>query len=154
MAMNSEEDSIPQDITIQIFSWLPVKSLMRFRCVSKFHSSIVLEPNFVDLHLSNYSKINRGETKLIACVDDVCYTIEDHHDEEDGNATKYHQIDNFSKLYDRIINCRLAYNYHIESDNGLFCIWYLKYIAICNPATREVRFLPDVLMRVWTLYVQ
>lgn len=78
---------------------------------------------------------------MIACVDDA---IEDHHDEEDGNATKYHQIDNFSKLYDRIINCRLAYNYHIESDNGLFCIWDLKYIAICNPATREVRFLPDV----------
>ncbi|XP_049387298.1 putative F-box protein At3g10240 [Solanum stenotomum] len=139
-----EEDKIPQDITIQIFSWLPVKSLICFRCVSKFHNSIVLEPNFVDLHLSNYSKINGGDTKLIACVDDVCYAIEDHHDEEDGNATKYHQIDNFSKLYDRIINFRLDYNYHFESDNGLFCIWDLKYIAICNPATREVRFLPDV----------
>ncbi|KAG5605027.1 hypothetical protein H5410_026519 [Solanum commersonii] len=58
-----EEDSIPRDITIQIFSWLPAKSLMRFRCISKFHNSIVLEPNFVYLHLSNYSKINGGDTK-------------------------------------------------------------------------------------------
>lgn len=84
----------------------------------------------MDIHLSKYSKINGGDTKWIACVDDVCYTSEDHHDEEDGNATKYHQIDNFSKLYDRIINFRLYYNYPFESDSGLFCICDLKKTSI------------------------
>ncbi|KAH0669222.1 hypothetical protein KY289_023715 [Solanum tuberosum] len=87
------EDSIPQDITIQTFSWLPVKSLMH----------------------------QRGDTKLIACVDDA---IEDHHDEEDGNATNI-----------------LPFAIPLLEK---YCIWDLKYIAICNPATREVRFLPDV----------
>ena len=96
----------------------------------------MLEPNFVDLHLYNYSKINGGYTKLIACVDDVCSSIEDHRDEEDRYVTKYHQLDIFSKLYDRITNCCLDYNYLFESDNGLFCIWDLKYIVICNLTTR------------------
>lgn len=113
-----------------MFSWLPFKSLMCFRRVSKFHNSIVVEPNFVDHHLSNYSKINDGDTKFISCVEDVCYSIEDHHYKEHVNVTKYHQIDNFSKLYDRIINFRLYYNYPFESDSGLFCICDLKKTSI------------------------
>ncbi|XP_015161787.1 uncharacterized protein [Solanum tuberosum] len=100
------------------FSWLLVKSLKRFRCVSKFHNSIVLEPNFVDLHLSNYSKINRGDTKLIACVDDICYAIEDHHDEEDGNATKYHQIDNFRNIYGICIS-GIIYRVSLDPDYSI-----------------------------------
>ncbi|KAK4733230.1 hypothetical protein R3W88_007491 [Solanum pinnatisectum] len=122
--------SIPQDITIQIFSCLPAKSLMRFKCVSKFYNTIVLEPYFVDIRSSNYSKINR----VIGCLDGDFYSIE-----EDGNATKsYHQLDNFDKLcphIDRISNC---FGY----DNGLFCTWDEKYIAIFNPATGEVRYRP------------
>ncbi|KAG5614085.1 hypothetical protein H5410_013909 [Solanum commersonii] len=120
---------IPQDITIQIFSCLPAKSLMRFKCVSKFYNTIVLEPYFADIRSSNYSKINR----VIGCLGDGLYSIE-----EDGNATKSYQLDNFDKLchhFDRVSNC---FGY----DNGLFCTWDEKYISIFNPATGEVRYLP------------
>ncbi|KAK4706586.1 hypothetical protein R3W88_033849 [Solanum pinnatisectum] len=120
---------IPQDITIQIFSCLLAKSLMRFKCVSKFYNTIVLESYFVDIHSSNYSKINR----VIECLGGVFYSIE-----EDGNATKSYQLDNFDKLchhFDRVSNC---FGY----DNGLFCTWDEKYISIFNPAIREVRYLP------------
>ncbi|XP_015160365.1 uncharacterized protein [Solanum tuberosum] len=107
---------------------------MRFKCVSKFYDSIVLEPNFVDLHLSNYSKVNRGDTKLIAILDDVSCSVKEH--DEDENATKFYQIENFNNFYDHIIGC-WDYYLRFEYDNGLFCIWNAKYIAICNPATRE-----------------
>uniref|UniRef100_M1DGX6 F-box protein n=1 Tax=Solanum tuberosum TaxID=4113 RepID=M1DGX6_SOLTU len=139
MAVNTEQRSIPDDITIQIFSWLPVTSLMRYRCVSKFYNTIVLEPNFVDLHSSNYCKINRGDTKLITCINGVCYSIEKH--DEDGKATKFYQIENFSKLYNHI---NISYNYRLyfDYDNGLFCIWDMQNIAISNPSTGEVRCLP------------
>ncbi|KAH0684043.1 hypothetical protein KY290_022686 [Solanum tuberosum] len=112
---------------------------MRFKCVSKFYDSIVLEPNFVDLHLSNYSKVNRGDTKLIAILDDVSCSVKEH--DEDENATKFYQIENFNNFYDHIIGC-WDYYLRFEYDNGLFCIWNAKYIAICNPATREVRYPP------------
>ncbi|XP_070014910.1 putative F-box protein At2g19630 [Nicotiana sylvestris] len=35
MKPGTRNPKIPQDIIIEIFSWLPVKSLMQFRCVSK-----------------------------------------------------------------------------------------------------------------------
>ncbi|KAK4734180.1 hypothetical protein R3W88_008441 [Solanum pinnatisectum] len=139
MAVNTEERSIPHDITIQIFSWLPVTSLMRFRCVSKFYNTIVLELDFVDLHSSNYSKINRGDTKLITCIHGVWYSIEKH--DEDGNATKFYQIQNFDKLYNHI-NIHLKYRLCFDYDSGLFCTWGVQYIAISNPSSREVRCLP------------
>ncbi|WMV57145.1 hypothetical protein MTR67_050530 [Solanum verrucosum] len=102
---------------------------MRFKCVSKFYNTIVLEPYFGDIRSSNYSKINR----VIGCLGDGIYSIE-----EDGNATKSYQLDNFDNLchhFDRVSNC---FGY----DNGLFCTWDEKYISILNPATGEVRYLP------------
>ncbi|KAG5616326.1 hypothetical protein H5410_016150 [Solanum commersonii] len=113
---------------------LPVTSLMRFRCVSKFYNTIVLEPDFVDLHSSNYSKINRGDTKLITCIHGVWYSIEKH--DEDGNVTKFYQIQNFDKLYNHI-NIHFKYRLCFDYDNGLFCTWGVQYIAISNPSTRE-----------------
>ncbi|KAK4733595.1 hypothetical protein R3W88_007856 [Solanum pinnatisectum] len=147
--------SIPQDITIQIFLCLPAKSLMRFKCVSKFYNTIVLEPYFVEIRSSNYSKINRvieclggvfyfveirssnysKINRVIECLGGVFYSIE-----EDGNATKSYQLDNFDKLchhFDRVSNC---FGY----DNGLFCTWDEKYISIFNPAIGEVRYLPHL----------
>ncbi|XP_060194291.1 F-box only protein 8-like [Lycium barbarum] len=151
MATQTKQESIPQDIIIQIFSWLPIKSLMRFKCVSKFYNSLVLERNFGDLHLSHYFKISRGDTKFIARVKDVCYAIEEH--DEDGSATM-HQTECFNKLYDHINGPPDEYQDHFMCDNGLCCIWdvtynamgdvFLKYIAIYNPTTREVRFLPHL----------
>ncbi|KAL9689501.1 hypothetical protein QQ045_009887 [Rhodiola kirilowii] len=42
---------LPQDVIHNILSRLPVKSLMRFRCVSKSIYSLVHDPLFVKLHL-------------------------------------------------------------------------------------------------------
>ncbi|XP_027771920.1 putative F-box protein At1g32420 [Solanum pennellii] len=129
MSMNTEEQSISQGIMIQIFSWLLVKSLIRFRCVSKFHNSLVFEQSFMDLHLSNYSKINHGNTNLIAYPYDVCYSIE---------QEKFSKIENFDKFYDHTKYDWACFDYV----NGLFCVWNTLWITIFNPATREVRYFP------------
>ncbi|KAM3237217.1 putative F-box protein [Capsicum annuum] len=130
--------------TNQFLTMLPPKFSrgflsMRFRCISKFYNSIVVEPNFVNLHLSHYSTINLGDTKLILWLNGSLYAIQD--DDEDGNANKYHKIENFNRLHDHF-NGAVNYHDNCESSNGLFCIWDVKYIAICNPSTSEVRFLP------------
>ncbi|XP_059315530.1 putative F-box protein At1g50870 [Lycium ferocissimum] len=46
------KSEIPSDIISDIFSWLPVKSLCRFKCVSRFYNSLVSDPSFVDIHQS------------------------------------------------------------------------------------------------------
>ncbi|KAK4716151.1 hypothetical protein R3W88_014489 [Solanum pinnatisectum] len=96
-----------------MFSCLLAKSLMHFKCVSKFYNTIVLEPYFVDIRSSNYSKINR----VIECLGGVFYSIE-----EDGNATKSYQLDNFDKLchhFDRVSNC-------FDYDNGFSLTIYKR----------------------------
>ncbi|XP_004289386.1 PREDICTED: F-box/kelch-repeat protein At3g06240-like [Fragaria vesca subsp. vesca] len=42
-------NNIPEDIIVEILSKLPVKSLLRFRCVSKRWCSIVSDPQFAKL---------------------------------------------------------------------------------------------------------
>ncbi|XP_058738959.1 F-box/kelch-repeat protein At3g06240-like [Vicia villosa] len=43
--------TIPNDLIVELLSLLPVKSVMRMRCVSKFCNSLYTDPIFVKLHL-------------------------------------------------------------------------------------------------------
>ncbi|KAK9684509.1 hypothetical protein RND81_10G214800 [Saponaria officinalis] len=44
--------NIPTEIiTDEILAKLPVKSLVRFKCVSKFYNTVISSPEFIDLHL-------------------------------------------------------------------------------------------------------
>uniref|UniRef100_A0A1J3K7Q2 Putative F-box protein n=1 Tax=Noccaea caerulescens TaxID=107243 RepID=A0A1J3K7Q2_NOCCA len=48
-------DPIPVDILIDIFSRLPGKTTIRFRCVSKFWGYILRRPDFTELFLTKSS---------------------------------------------------------------------------------------------------
>ncbi|XP_014511471.1 F-box/kelch-repeat protein At3g23880-like [Vigna radiata var. radiata] len=47
---------LSQDMILEILSWLPVKDLLRFKCVSKGWNQLVSDPAFVKLHLQRSSK--------------------------------------------------------------------------------------------------
>ena len=55
---------IPRDIITDVLSRVPVKSLLRFRCVSKPWCSLIDSPHFVKTHL-NRSVDNRTNLTLI-----------------------------------------------------------------------------------------
>ncbi|TKY46646.1 F-box/kelch-repeat protein [Spatholobus suberectus] len=48
--------ALPEDLIVEILSWIPVKALIRFRCVSKTWNSLISHPTFVKLHLQRSSK--------------------------------------------------------------------------------------------------
>jgi len=50
MEFEKSEVSIPHEIIFEIFSWLPVKSLMRFKCVSGLCNSLIFESAFLHIH--------------------------------------------------------------------------------------------------------
>lgn len=48
----------PNDLVGEILSALPVKSILRFRCVSKYYDNLVSDPTFVKFHLKRSSTRN------------------------------------------------------------------------------------------------
>nr|KYP32077.1 hypothetical protein KK1_047330 [Cajanus cajan] len=41
---------LAEELIMEILSWIPVKALMRFSCVSKSWNSLMFTPTFVKLH--------------------------------------------------------------------------------------------------------
>uniref|UniRef100_A0A0D3AH10 F-box domain-containing protein n=2 Tax=Brassica oleracea TaxID=3712 RepID=A0A0D3AH10_BRAOL len=48
---DSEAGEIPEDLMIEIAARLPAKSVMRFKCISKFWSSLPLSTHFCNRFL-------------------------------------------------------------------------------------------------------
>ncbi|XP_058739932.1 F-box/kelch-repeat protein At3g23880-like [Vicia villosa] len=49
---------LPDDLITEVFSFLPVKSLLRFRCLSKYWKTLISRPDFVKLHLKRSATRN------------------------------------------------------------------------------------------------
>ncbi|KAL0363267.1 UNVERIFIED_CONTAM: F-box protein [Sesamum calycinum] len=51
MSSSVRRQLLPHELVFEILSWLPVSSLLRFKCVSKRWSSTIQDPAFVDVHM-------------------------------------------------------------------------------------------------------
>ncbi|CAI9770960.1 unnamed protein product [Fraxinus pennsylvanica] len=130
--------NLPWDITIEILSRLPVKSLVRFKCVSKsFYSLISQDSQFKRKHLDQSTRhdlivnLEHGPERLFSSS--LSYLSSDDHDQEGVIELPYPIKDNFSEYMTVSRSC-----------NGLFCIQDIAGIVfIWNPSTRELRRLPD-----------
>ncbi|KAK1377216.1 F-box protein CPR30 [Heracleum sosnowskyi] len=115
---------VPSKIINIIFSYLPVKSLLRFRCVSKSCRALIDSPCFIKSHL-NQSLVSNSHQTLI-------FTL-----------TEYDQIrsTNFDSLDEPTLLTPPAYRYRVScSCNGLLCLYNGKLLY--NPSTREEKTLP------------
>ncbi|KAG5629440.1 hypothetical protein H5410_001157 [Solanum commersonii] len=133
--------SIPQDIVIEILSWLPVKSLMRFKCVTKFFNSLVFKSNFTDIHRCR--SLTRSGGKKLFLHGSKFYFTSDPQKEDGINSASILQIESFGELsfyihVDPRLNCV----------NDLFLLWQplsVQPATILNPSTREVKLLPSLI---------
>ncbi|MCE0481991.1 hypothetical protein HAX54_040291 [Datura stramonium] len=131
---DSRKSSIPKDIICDIFSRLPVNSLMRFKCLSKFYNSLVLDSSFVDIHHS-HSISHPHKTKFLACSEDgnFIYTIDHKVEYKEAVVLRIEELDGIK--YPRV-----------DYVNGLFFLSSTEEhpLAIYNPTTRIVKYLPLV----------
>ena len=56
---------VPYDIVYDILTWLPMKSIMRFRCVSKSCNSIITDPIFITTHLDKANSLSNNSGYLL-----------------------------------------------------------------------------------------
>ncbi|KAG5574822.1 hypothetical protein H5410_054956 [Solanum commersonii] len=74
---NSVKVQFPEEILVNILSRLPVRSLVRFKSVSKFWTTLISDPYFTMKHL-NHAKNDQDSQKLLIyqrCPKDYIYSL-------------------------------------------------------------------------------
>ncbi|KAJ9159471.1 hypothetical protein P3X46_024978 [Hevea brasiliensis] len=130
-------DYIPKEVLIEIFLRLPVKSLLRCRCVCKSWYSLISNQNFISLHTRNTiesSSKNKNRDYLLlrhySRVDKKeRFTL---HLDDDDLFGKYQELD-FP------LNSSWDYFEIVGSCNGIVCLTdnhshILKRIVLWNPS--------------------
>ncbi|KAK1268302.1 putative F-box protein [Acorus gramineus] len=123
-------DSVfPGEIILEILSWLPANSLLRFKCVSKLWHSLICDPHLRELHhrsrglhslniaMFHWSGLTLRSYKLVG--DDITCLGRNMFGED-----------------------QVGYASQIMSCEGLICFVWDRTFHVCNPTTGELERLP------------
>ena len=133
-------DPIPVDLLIEIFSRVPLKSIARFHCLSKFFASILRRHDFTELFLTK----SLTRPRLLFTVKTkgklLFYSSPQPHNPDDNSslvATSYHPtlVPDYQPTY----ICKPVCGLVLLQGCGR-----RKRPLICNPAKGKVRTLPKV----------
>ncbi|KAK9289337.1 hypothetical protein L1049_007492 [Liquidambar formosana] len=125
--MSSEKD-LPHDVVIEILSRLPVKTLLRFRCVCKSWYATITHPSFITTHLNRISSYNNHGYLQNSSFDP----------------------NEKSKWFETPFNCRPSYYLNlVGSVNGILCLvdertyFGSRTVYLWNPSIRKFKILPS-----------
>ncbi|KAL9688222.1 hypothetical protein QQ045_032641 [Rhodiola kirilowii] len=138
--------TLPDDVVTDILSRLPVRSLVRFRCVSKTWNRLIRDQKFTDLHLkqSRQNDVDgscSGHRVLISvnpCESLVCEKLRngiEHEIEKDDVVLKVDSPVEF-KFPDIIGSC-----------DGMLCMMSGERFYLWNPSTADCREIRESDMR-------
>ncbi|XP_075645685.1 F-box protein CPR1-like [Castanea sativa] len=141
-------DYLPHEVVRDILLSLPVKSPIRFRCVSKSFNSLITSSDFIDSHLTrSHSLPSNSNSNNTLIVRDLATK---------PNVEKYRLIHNDS--FDRIehlefpLTTRRRSRIHkcefIGYANGLFCLYEKERFILCNPSIRKCIILPKHCIKI------
>jgi hypothetical protein len=145
----------PDDLLTEVLSLLPVKSLLRFKCVSKFWNTLISDPSFVNLHLKKSKTQNPHLTLFTNHIKHIPgespHGSDDEHD-EDFTIVPYPICHLLNKpLFTLSFDPYYCLNnegcsYLVGFCNGLICLdgesltdAYQEYwLRLWNPSTRTI----------------
>lgn len=140
-------DRIPHELIEEIFSRLPVKTLIRFKCISKSWRATIGSPDFIHKHLTHSS-----DDSLILgnCNIDLHVRTEESYLYAAGYDSFVETDSAIFKELSLPVNSRADISSEIlGSCNGLLCLlgdWRSPHLAdriiLWNPSTRKHRLLP------------
>ncbi|XP_062027477.1 F-box/kelch-repeat protein At3g23880-like [Rosa rugosa] len=133
-------------VIVEILSWLPAKSLLRFRCVCKPWRALFSDPYFIRRHLSRINtKTNNSYSLFVKEISTFrsmdCEALFKYSSHDDGPVLS-------RELDFPILDVPFEFYYIdiIGSCNGLICLlldWNTSVIMLWNPCTRESKVLPQ-----------
>ncbi|WOG85440.1 hypothetical protein DCAR_0104629 [Daucus carota subsp. sativus] len=124
---------ISHDLLEEILCRLPVKHLLRCRCVAKGWCSLIDSNAFVKKHLKNTLDCNASGVHVINGFDGRFWVVE-----SDDGSTSVVEIDDPIKML-------LSDSEYCIAANALLCVFksQMNDIFLFNPSTRKVRKLPS-----------
>ncbi|XVF26660.1 hypothetical protein REPUB_Repub14bG0036700 [Reevesia pubescens] len=137
----------PTDLIPDILCRLSVKTLLRFKCVSKPWGSLVDDPYFAKLHLHHSLKTNTNVKLLLHdCIerDDRAYSVDF---DSLANLVQFPRPFTSERIKnDSVIFASCKYLFRIfGSCNGLLALYHRDSgIALWNPSTRKCHYLPTI----------
>ncbi|CAA7061327.1 unnamed protein product [Microthlaspi erraticum] len=153
--MNRGEEvsvSIPNDLLFEISSRLPLKSIARFRCVSKQWGSMLRRPDFTELFLTR----SRARPRLLFAIEGQDNNWSFFSSPQPQNPDeKFSSLVDFHKKFPRE-NLRITCSRRSRKDScgyasGLIYLpdmWFPKESdtnsVICNPITGQYWILPEL----------
>ena len=131
-------DYLPEEVVLEILYRLPVKSLIRFKCVSKSWNSLITTPAFIHSHLTRSHSLASYSNKLI--VRHCLYkSYVEHYKLIDDNNDLFHQIQNIELQF---TSHSIKHFMLIGSANGLFSLYEQERNILWNPSIIKFITLP------------
>ncbi|CAI9118277.1 OLC1v1019820C1 [Oldenlandia corymbosa var. corymbosa] len=122
---------VSEDCIWEILKWVPVKSLTRFKCVSKLWQSIIQNPLFAQSYQGGFKGLLLNLSHGEGYMKYTFFHLNISSIENDNVA----RISGFHTVNMRRMN-------RMSPVNGLVCFYHGKYSCIYNIATREKMDLP------------
>ncbi|KAI4303897.1 hypothetical protein MLD38_039479 [Melastoma candidum] len=126
---------LPDDIVMDILSRLPVKTLMRFKCVSKGWHAVISNPHFVKMHLQRVVEGNWVSSQRIIKTDPL----------QSLNYEAFEGVDCDETPVECYHDLRVNPDYYTDlvgSCNGLVCVQGKDAMLLLNPCTRQFKIIP------------
>ncbi|KAF7027259.1 hypothetical protein CFC21_039319 [Triticum aestivum] len=132
---------LPDELVLEVMTRLPVKSLMRFKCVSKAWRTTISDPSFVRSHL-----------KISACrwEQNPSFLIAPHTLDRDIQGTIFPGNIGFYQWQQGVSEARLVHDRDLfrlarffSHCDGLVLVPTGTKVFLFNPATRDVLTLPE-----------
>lgn len=122
---------LPKHLQREIMSRLPLKSLMKFKCVSKNWETTIREKHFEALHFLQSKTRPRVLFAFCRYQDFLFHSV--YQEEEPSLSSGQQQVRISNEPFPEIS----------APIRGLFCLQSSAKVVICNPGKRKFRILPD-----------
>ncbi|XP_047335428.1 F-box protein CPR1-like [Impatiens glandulifera] len=127
---------LPDDIRYEILSRLPVKSLLRFRIISRFWLTLIDSPNFIKSHLKQSVKTKNNLNLILGCVSPSLFNFS-RLCRLDLDSVEGDGILQPVEINDNPLRHHLYKNLIWGTCDGLLCLSNTKEaILLWNPSTR------------------
>ncbi|XP_021731878.1 F-box protein At3g07870-like [Chenopodium quinoa] len=129
--------TLPEDVISEILLRLPVKSLQRFKCVSKSWNARIIDPRFM---LKRFISSNNHELLLISHVKPAKRQLLSLISSETLDIKNKH----FQLSFPSSNEENRSFAHILGPCNGIFCVFDAKdgAISLWNPANRQLKNLP------------